>query len=154
MPAKSHVFPYGITLKESGVIDVFPAAEARFPLRDGEFLSLFFLIDSGAYISAMPAGDAVMLGINAAEGEKTLISGIGGKPVRGWKHTITVFFKNEKTRIPMVFLDLDDSPRVLGRSGVFDRYTVVFEEQKRRSGLIGAGGRTAGRVGKILDSVS
>jgi len=154
MPDESHLFPYGITLREDGVIDVFPAVEIRFPLRSGECLSLFFLIDSGAHISAMPASDAAMFDIHPADGEPLFISGIGGTPVRGWRHILQVLLTNKPARIPMVLLDLDDAPRVLGRSGVFDKYTVVFEERKRRTGLLGAGAKTAGRVAKILDSIS
>ncbi len=154
MSAKSHVFPYGITLKEDGVIDVFPAAEVCFPMEDGGRLSLFFLIDSGAHISAMPLSDAAVLGIDVAAGEPMFVSGIGGAPVRGWRHTLPLFLKEERIRIPMAFLDLDNSPRVLGRAGVFDRYAVVFEEDKRRTGLLGTGSPSMKRLTKALDSVS
>jgi hypothetical protein len=154
MPDESRIFPYGITLREDGIIDVFPAVEVRFPLRGEECLSLFFLIDSGAHVSAMPASDAAMFGINPTEGDALFISGISGMPVRGWRHTLPILLMNTSVRIPMVFLDIDDAPRVLGRNGIFDRYTIIFEERKRRTGLLGAGAKTAGRVTKILDSVS
>src|SRR3989338_3924840 len=99
MSDESRIFPYGITLKEGGVVDVFPAVEIRFPLRGEEFLSLFFLIDSGAHISAMPARDAEMFDIRPADGDVLFISGVGGMPVRGWKHILPVLFAHKTVRV-------------------------------------------------------
>ena len=154
MSDESHVSPYGITLREDGVIDMFPAIEVGLRTRAGGRLSLFFLIDSGAHISAMPASDAAVLGIDAAEGEPMLISGISGAPARGWRHTLSVLLGDETLEIPMVFLDLDSCPRVLGRSGVFGRYTVVFEEHRQRAALLGTKTKTARKVTEALDSLA
>ena len=61
---KSAVFPYGVTLRESGSVDIFPVAEVSFLNKDGDLLSLFLLIDSGATISVLPATDAAVFGLN------------------------------------------------------------------------------------------
>lgn len=90
MPRNGVVFPYGITLREGGSLDTFPAAEVFFFSRDNERLSLFLLIDSGATISALPASDAPILGINEKEGIAVQIAGIDGKPINGWRHEIKV----------------------------------------------------------------
>ena len=65
----SLVFPYGITLREDGVIETVPVAEVGLKDKRGEWLSLFLIIDSGATISALPKGDALTLGIDVEKGE-------------------------------------------------------------------------------------
>jgi len=127
------IFPYGITLHEDGKIALFPAAEVSFSAKDGESISLFLILDSGATISALPKSDAPMLGINAEQGIPMAIAGIGDGLLRGWRHEITVRIGQETCGLPVVFLDSGRAPRVLGREGIFDRFMIIFEEDKRRS---------------------
>lgn len=149
----SHLFPYGITLKEGGKIALFPAAEVALRAKEGEYLSLFLVIDSGATISALPKSDASMLGIVAENGMPIVVGGIEGKPIPGWRHTLSIKLGDEEIKIPFMFLDTDDAPRVLGREGIFDRFSIVFEESKRRTGFLTEGARETIDVTKILDAV-
>jgi len=110
----SFVFPYGITLKEDGAIDTVPVAEVGFKDKKGEWLSLFLIIDSGATISALPKSDASVFGIALDKGKQMMISGIGGEKLMDWQHQITIRIKNEILKLPLVFLDNDMTPRVLG----------------------------------------
>jgi len=83
--SRSHIFPYGITLRDGGMVDVFPAAEIFFLSKNGEWISLFFVIDSGATTSALPKNDAKSFGIHAEVGIPTSIRGIGDIVLNGWK---------------------------------------------------------------------
>lgn len=152
--SKVHVFPYGITLKEGGVIDIFPAAEAKFNTRSGEKTSLFLVIDSGAAISALPRSDADVLGIDVERGTPMKIVGISGISVGGWRHDVDVGLGEDQILIPLVFLDDERAPRVLGRAGIFNRYTIVFEEHKRRSALMNIQTSTSRKITKIIDGAS
>lgn len=89
MPS-SIVFPYGITLKEDATIDTVPVAEIGFKNKEGEWLSLFLVIDSGAAISALPKSDAAVFGTDVRTGEQMVISGIGGEKSMGWRHQIRI----------------------------------------------------------------
>lgn len=148
------VFPYGVALREGGRIDVFPAAEVRFPSPDGKWISLLLIVDSGASISALPINDARPLGINAATGTPMVVAGIAGKPVRGWRHELHVRLGPERLRLPVVLLDDATAPRVLGRAGLFERTTVVFEESSRRSGFLGRHTKGACTVRRVLDQAA
>ena len=149
--SSSQVLPYGISLRDGGQIDIFPAAEGRVQNKAKEWLSLVLLIDSGAVVSALPRTDGEALGISVEKGVSTPITGIDGKEVRGWRHELGVKIGRSTLRIPVVFLDNPTGPRILGRADVFDRFTIVLDERRRRTGVLGEGSKEAGAVRKILD---
>lgn len=147
---KSAVFPYGIALQEGGRINVFPAAGVTFFTRAGETLSLILIIDSGAAVSALPKSDALFLGIVAEGGVPVTISGVSGENIRGWQHIISIRLGKEALEIPIVFLDHEFAPRVLGREGIFENFILVFEEKKHRTGFIKEATREAKTIQKVL----
>lgn len=151
--SKSFIFPYGIILKENGAIDTLPVAEVGFKNRRGEELSLFLIIDSGATISALPKGDADVFGIDVKNGEPIVISGIGNEKLSGWQHNISVRLKDTIVQLPVVFLDDEASPRILGRDGVFERFILIFEEKKKITAFIEEGGLEAQLIQKTLDKI-
>lgn len=131
--SKPVVFPYGIILKEGGTVDTFPAVEARFNFGETEGITLFLLLDSGAALSALPRGDAEAFGIDIERGAPMRIAGISGKPIKGWRHRMKARLAGENIALSVVFLDDDEAPRVLGRADVFEKFTIILEESKRRS---------------------
>lgn len=149
----SHLFPYGITLQEGGKIALFPVAEVSLRTKAGEYLSLFLVVDSGATVSALPKSDAPLLGIVVEDGLPIVVGGIEGNPIKGWRHMLPVKLGGEEINLPFVILDTNEAPRVLGREGIFDRYTIVFEESKRRTGFLAEGAQETVDVAKILDAV-
>lgn len=148
-----YVFPYGISLREGGFVDTFPVAEVSFPSKEGDRISLFLLIDSGAAISALPAADAKTLGIDAVNGDVMHIAGIDGRAVKAWRHEIKVGFGKESFDLPLAFLENSDAPRVLGREGVFDKFTLIFEESKSRIGLVMPKTKESLAISQTLDKL-
>ena len=134
--SKSFLFPYGITMREGGRIDVFPAAEIWFPVKGDEWVSLFLVVDSGASVSALPKSDASVLGVTADNGKASLVGGIGGESLRGWQHDMRVRLGNQIITIPVVFLESESAPRILGRAGVFEKFSLVFQEKRRRTAFV------------------
>lgn len=149
--SKPAVFPYGITLKEGGTVETFPAVEVSFKTAKNERLSLFLLLDSGAALSALPRSDAAYFGVDAECGYRMHIFGVSGIPIKGWRHHLSVRLASEEFVLPVVFLDDTEAPRVLGRAGVFDKFTVIFEERKNRSAFVHAGSKAAQSLQDLLD---
>lgn len=141
--SKPIVFPYGIVLKEEGIIDTFPAVEVSFVTKGSGRVSLFLLLDSGAALSALPRSDAAFLGIIVEQGVLMYISGVSGKPIKGWRHRVSIRFAGEDFVLPVVFLDDDEAPRVLGRSCVFEKFTIILEECVKRSVFVRTGSKEA-----------
>lgn len=151
--SNSFVSPYGIILKENGAIDIIPVIKIRFKDKKGEWLSLFLIIDSGATISALPKSDALIFGIDIQKGKKMMISSISGEKLVGWQHQITARIGSEFLELPVVFLDRDTTPRVLGRAGIFEKFLLVFEEKKKRTGFVAEDQKEAKIIHKILNEI-
>lgn len=147
------VLPYGIKLEENGLIQIFPAAEIFFQYKNEGLISLIFLIDSGASISALPKSDASVFGIDYKKGKKILISGINKEPITAFKHELNAVFKNEKIKLPIVFINNDSAPRVLGREGMFNNFTIIFEEKEKRTGFIKNPSLQSEKVKKIINDL-
>lgn len=148
------VSPFGITLREGGLVDVVPVTEIAFRGREGEWFSFFLVIDSGATLSALPVSDATMLGITPQKGLPIVVSGVNGESVKGWKHTVSIRLGGEIMSLPLVLIDNDVAPRVLGREGVFKHFSIIFEEAKKRSGFLGQDTKEAGIVTTMLDKLN
>lgn len=150
---RSAVFPYGITLREGGRIELFPAAEVSFRTPHGEWTTLFLIVDSGATISALPKTDAAVFGIAAEGGTPVAVSGMGQEPLRGWQHILKVRLGGTALHLPIVFIENESIPRVLGRAGIFGRFLVIFDEQRRRSGFMGERTPEARQLRKVLAKI-
>lgn len=148
------VSPFGITLREGGLVDVVPVTEVAFRGRKGEWFSFFLVIDSGATLSALPVSDARMLGIIPQKGLPFVVSGVNGEPVRGWKHNVLARLGGEVMNLPLVLIDNDLAPRVLGREGVFKHFSIIFEEAKKRSGFLRQDTKEAGTITTMLDKLN
>lgn len=149
---KDIIFPYGLSLQEGGRISLFPAAEVGFYSKTKKQLTLYLVIDSGATVSALPKSDADVLGVRLEDGIQTAVAGVGNQFVSGWQHNLEISLGRNKFRIPFVFLDTDFAPRVLGRSGIFERFSIIFEERSRRTGLLSYNNTSARWIKKALDS--
>lgn len=152
-PSDAVIFPYGVRLKEGGAIDTLPVAKIALPDKNGEWLSLFLVIDSGATLSALPASDASMLGIRLEDGEAVSISGIDGQLMTGWIHRIKARLGKRELVFPAALLENSYAPRILGRLGVFDQFTIVFEEKNKRTGLLGNNSPQARQTKRLLDKL-
>lgn len=146
------VFPYAVRLQEGGRADVFPAAEVFFPTASGEWASLLLVIDSGASISALPASDARVFDLNPAHGIPMPVSGIGARRLIGRKHELNVRLGQHELLLPLVFLP-GAAPRILGRAGIFPRFTVIFEEARKRSAFLHSSHPSARNVTAFIDSL-
>lgn len=153
MSRNNIIFPYGIRLQEDGVINIFPAAEVNLSYKNGEKISLIFIIDSGATLSALPKTDAVGLGVIAKNGTALTIAGIGKEKLSGWKHEISVWIADIPIKLPVVFINNALAPRVLGRAGIFDQFTIIFEEEKQRTALFQNNSSRARAIQKIIDKL-
>jgi hypothetical protein len=87
------VFPYGITFTGEGSLKTFPAAKVDFLNNQGEWFTLFLLIDSGASVSVLPKADALLFGIELKAGKPAAVAGVGADQIRGWQHTLRHAFR-------------------------------------------------------------
>lgn len=125
-------FPYGIQIKHNGRIISLPVLPVRIR-SNSKKVSLLLLIDSGAETTLLTREDAELLGINLKKGKETIVGGISSGLLKAFRHEITIEIDQIKLKIPVLFADSNESPRVLGREGIFEHFYVIFEEKAKRT---------------------
>ncbi len=147
------IFPYAITLRQDGVLETVPVADVRVKNNEREEISLLCIIDSGAHISLLPEEDLLMLHAVSKNGTPLLIRGVTDTPMRSVVRMVPVSIGGVPLRIPVAFAK-SPCPRVLGRKGVFEKFTVIFEESMNRAAFMRSGTKTSQIVRKAVDSLS
>lgn len=130
------VFHYGIKFREDGRIEIFPAAEVSLLSKRGNGIRAVLYIDSGATTSILPTGDAEVLNIDLSRGHRMAVKAAFGETVYGYRHEVVVQFEKTKLKIPVIFIEHDAAPRILGREGIFTKFAVLFDETRRRTVLL------------------
>lgn len=104
-------------------------------------IDFFGLIDSGADCSFMPKEVAEIMGLNIDELEDDEIETISGEKIKVKRAYFEVIFSDlrEKRSIQHVIFHIDLNNNldniVIGRAGIFDNFTVTFEQAYKRVGL-------------------
>ena len=94
-------------------------------------LLLFFLFDTGADVSSLPASAGLKLGIDLSKCPKIPMSGFEGSTISVYKSKIKVRFNKKSITIPCVFHPNDDIPILLGRAGILDRFNIFLDGKKK-----------------------
>lgn len=131
------IFPYGIRFQEDGKLDIFPVAEVSILGERSEGIRAMFLLDSGATTSILPIGDADALGIKINKNVQMVVRGFSGEEAIGYKHVVSIALNGTQLKIPVIFVDAA-VPRVLGREGIFAKFSIIFDESARRTGFFNA----------------
>lgn len=94
-------------------------------------LTIEALIDSGANISIFNADVAEILGIDVESGKEVYLSGVGGR-ILGYQHTIQVEIDRKFFLAKLIFSrEFLVSFNLIGREGVFNKFTICFDEKKK-----------------------
>lgn len=131
------IFPYGIRFQEDGKLDIFPAAEISILGERGHGVRAMFLLDSGATTSILPIGDTEVLGMKLNKNAQMVVRGFSGEEAIGYKHVMSIALNGRQLKIPVIFVDAA-VPRVLGREGIFAKFSIIFDESARRTGFFNA----------------
>ena len=91
------------------------------------------LLDSGATISLFDGAVARILGISIGKGKRIRPVGIGGA-IRAYTHKLTLKVGDEEFEGEVAFSSGRGIPiNLLGRTSVFERFLVSFDESNQRT---------------------
>ena len=93
--------------------------------------NLTFMIDTGAVVTAIPAKESREMGIKLSSLPRGAVEGYGGQTTFTYQGTFTAKIIDELVTLPCVFSEIDDYNYILGRKGVFERYTITFNSQTK-----------------------
>lgn len=100
------------------------------PIRlDDTIINEEFLLDSGAFVSTLPLDHALDAGLELHTLKRILLQGATAAPTFGYLTQATLDLPNHPIEIPVVFAPVNTA--VLGRHGLFDQYTFVFDHQNQ-----------------------
>ena len=85
-------------------------------------------MDSGADTSLFPKGDASLLKLNLYEGEYSPIVGIGKVMMPTYIHNVKMRIGETLLNASIAFADSNEVPRLLGRTDIFRRFRITFDE--------------------------
>jgi hypothetical protein len=125
-PQESNAFPFQIDDPNA------PEAVATLEVQtaDGSFQAFQFELDSGAYISTLPASAAKVLGLSITAGSKITLAGVDGQSFDVYVQTLTVRFKGSTTVFPLpIAISLSEVPMLLGRFGFWPYLTSINIDQ-------------------------
>ena len=80
-------------------LKTFPAAKVNFLNHQGDWFTLFLLIDSGASVSVLPKADAPLFGLELKAGKPAAVAGVGTDHLRGWQHTVRARLTHKMVRV-------------------------------------------------------
>jgi|SRR3989344_7224311 len=90
------------------------------------------LVDSGANISIFGADVAKSLGVDIESGKRIHLSGVGGK-IAGFEHVVEMEIADVRFSSKVIFSrEYRVSFNLIGREGVFNKFTICFDEKKRQ----------------------
>lgn len=123
-------FPVPIVQTQFGPV-IEPVVEIPLKLVDG-YLSVRFFVDTGADVSMLPRSFAEYCGVDLAEAPPLTVTGIEGRGIDAWVGSITVRISDDEITIPCLFTTNENTPAVLGRAGVLERYSILFDASARK----------------------
>lgn len=96
------------------------------------YLPYDFLIDTGADCSVIPASMAeAELGVNLKRCAHDLFFGIEGSGIHVYRGWLSLKIGPYPLRVRCVFSTSERSPLVLGRMGLFDHFSLTFDNRRR-----------------------
>lgn len=123
-------FPYREERLRAGKTIFRPVAKLQ--LRKGdEWISHYFYVVSGADYTLVPYRIGRFLGLGDTASDVSEIKGIGG--VIGVRFAdMDIRVGDLEFRCPVAWAQVETLPLLLGRQGVFDRFTVTFRQKDLR----------------------
>ncbi len=111
----------------------FPIVPVSLKTSTSSWFTTNALLDSGATISLFDGAVARILGISIGKGKRIRPVGIGGA-IRAYTHTLTLKIGDAEFEGEVAFSYGRGIPiNLLGRTSVFKRFLVTFDERNQRT---------------------
>ena len=95
------------------------------------YVDTTFLLDSGAVVSTMPLQAAKDTGVDLSQAKRITLQGFSGVPAFAYLATVTIQIAGQDFQFPATFTESNTTTYILGRKGLFDTFTINFDNQKR-----------------------
>jgi predicted aspartyl protease len=90
-----------------------------------------FLLDTGAVVSSLPREMAEKMGYDLAKLQRQTFKGFGNTISFAYNAEMIVHFNNKEITLPVVFTEAQGSKALLGRKGLFDKFTILVDHKSK-----------------------
>lgn len=128
MPRSSFKFPYRYFPNNKK--NPYPAVVLTLKTIQGK-KRFMFIMDTGSDMMVLPKYMKYRLDIDRTKLRKSIAYGISGKAVATEEIELPVNFCGETFSIRASFTDNNQTPFLLGKEGIFDRFNITFDNDER-----------------------
>ncbi|MDI6813969.1 MAG: hypothetical protein QMD10_10565 [Desulfitobacteriaceae bacterium] len=125
---RRYIFEYVAERTRGGEVVHRPIVHLHVRSGGGEWYLFYPYVDSGADISLLTRSDCGLLGLKLREGAYRPVLGIGRIEIPAYVYEVPVRIGDEEFQVRIAFADSNEVPRVLGRSEIFRRFRITFDE--------------------------
>lgn len=90
-----------------------------------------FLLDSGAVVTTMPLQAAHDTGVDLARAKRITLQGFSGVPAFAYLDKVTIKIGEQEYEFPATFTESNSTTYILGRKGLFDDFSILFDHEQR-----------------------
>ena len=105
-----------------------PVASVEFKSKNDEWIELRPYIDSGADITLIPLSFGRLLGLELRKEDIKHLRGVGGAEVPVVITKVDVMIDDIEFPISVAWSLEEDIPPLLGRTDIFDRFVITFDQ--------------------------
>lgn len=88
-------------------------------------------VDSGLFVSVLNRSDAADLGLILEKGKHLDLQGVSGS-ISAYLHPVEIKLGGKVMNIQIAFSVSNETPRLLGRKGIFDKFEICFNDFRRQ----------------------
>lgn len=129
MPTK---FPYFIKQIEKGKKTSVIYVWLEIKTKKGIYRFQRFLFDTGADYTSLPKFMSQVVGFNLENAKQEIMYTANNEPMITYRGSVEILFGNKKFKLPVVFTDKDDTPFLLGRKGIIDRFDILLSKNNQQ----------------------
>ncbi|MBL7118070.1 MAG: retroviral-like aspartic protease [Candidatus Syntrophoarchaeum sp.] len=108
-----------------------PVAALEFKSRSGEWIEIRMYIDSGADMTLIPLSFGRLLGLELRKEDIKHLRGVGGGEVPVIVARVDIRMDDVEFPIDVAWALEEDVPPLLGRTDIFDRFKIMFNQGSR-----------------------
>lgn len=128
MPIK---FPYSVKETEKGIKTSVIYVWLKIKTKKGVYRFQRFLFDTGADYTSLPKFMSQVVGFNLEKAKQEIMYTANNEPMTTYKGLVGVILGNKKFKLPVVFTDKDDTPFLLGRKGIIDKFDILLSKKEQ-----------------------
>ncbi len=108
-----------------------PIASVKFRSKENTWIKLRLYIDSGADITIIPLSFGRLLGLELKKEDIKQLTGVGGTSIPVVITEVEIKINDIVFPIDIAWALEEDIPPLLGRTSVFDKFVITFDQNKK-----------------------